>query len=81
MLGCIDHHRAHSELPIGFTGNQGPLSITRDLVGLERLRISMVEHPSAAHELVDFSTTVLIDWVRLQKKHTGWRWTKGPTRT
>jgi uroporphyrinogen-III decarboxylase len=71
VLGCIDHFRANSELPISFTDNQGPLNIALNLVGLERLCIWMFEHPSVVHELMDFCTTVLIDWVRLQKERAG----------
>jgi uroporphyrinogen decarboxylase len=71
VLACIDHFRAHSELPVSFTDNQGPLNIALNLVGLERLCIWMFEHPTAVHELMDFCTTVLIDWVRLQKGRAG----------
>ncbi len=71
VLACIDHFRAHSDLPVSFTDNQGPLNIALNLVGLERLCIWMFEHPTAVHELMDFCTTVLIDWVRLQKGRAG----------
>ncbi|HZW00564.1 MAG TPA: uroporphyrinogen decarboxylase family protein, partial [Candidatus Deferrimicrobium sp.] len=39
VLACIDHFRAHSDLPVSFTDNQGPLNIALNLVGLERLVI------------------------------------------
>ena len=68
VLACIDHFRAHSTLPISFTDNQGPLNIALNLVGLERLCIWMFERPTVVHELMDFCTTTLIDWVRLQKE-------------
>ena len=71
VLACIDHFRAHSDLPISFTDNQGPSNIALNLVGLERLCIWMFEHPTIVHELMDFCTTVLIDWVRLQKERAG----------
>ena len=71
VLECIDHFRAGSDLPISFTDNQGPLNIALNLVGLERLCIWMFEHPTVVHELMDFCTTVLIDWVRLQKERSG----------
>ncbi len=71
VLACIDHFRAHSDLPVSFTDNQGPLNIALNLVGLERLCIWMFERPTVVHELMDFCTTVLIDWVRLQKKRAG----------
>jgi len=71
VLDCIDHFRAHSSLPISFTDNQGPLNIALNVVGLERLIIWMFEEPNVVHELMDFCTTVLIDWVRLQKSRAG----------
>ena len=71
VLGCIDHFRVNSELPISFTDNQGPLNIALNLVGLERLCVWMFERPSVVHKLMDFCTTVLIDWVRLQKERAG----------
>jgi uroporphyrinogen decarboxylase len=71
VLACIDHFRGHSALPVSFTDNQGPLNIALNLVGLERLMIWMFERPSVVHELMDFCTTVLIDWVRMQKARAG----------
>jgi hypothetical protein len=71
VLACIDHFRAHSDLPVSFTDNQGPLNIALNLVGLERLIIWMAEEPTVVHELMDFCTTVLIDWVQLQKERAG----------
>jgi uroporphyrinogen-III decarboxylase len=71
VLACIDHFRAHSDLPVSFTDNQGPLNIALNLVGLERLCLWMFEQPTAVHELMDFCTSVLIDWVRLQKQRAG----------
>jgi len=73
VLACIDHFRAESDLPISFTDNQGPLNIALNLVGLERLIIWMYEMPTVVHELMDFCTTVLIDWVKLQKERAGAR--------
>ena len=71
VLACIDHFRANSDLPVSFTDNQGPLNIALNLVGLERLVIWMAEEPGVVHELMDFCTTVLVDWVRLQKERAG----------
>ncbi len=71
VLACIDHFRAHSPLPISFTDNQGPLNVALNLVGLERLCIWMFERPTVVHELMDFCTTALIEWVRLQKERAG----------
>jgi hypothetical protein len=71
VLRCIDHMRANSDLPVSFTDCQGPLNIALNLVGLERLSLWMYEEPTTVHELMDLCTTVLIDWVRIQKRHAG----------
>lgn len=71
VLACIDHLRAHSDLPVSFTDNQGPLNIALNLVGLERLIYWMVDEPMVVHELMDLCTSVLIDWVALQKRRAG----------
>ena len=71
VLRCIDYMRATSDAPVSFTDCQGPLNIALNVVGLERLSIWMYEEPSAVHELMDFCTSVLIDWVQVQKNHAG----------
>ena len=81
VLACIDHFRANSDLPVSFTDNQGPLNIALNLVGLERLVIWMAEEPGVVHELMDFCTTVLVDWVRLQKERAGAPMRAGHSRT
>jgi uroporphyrinogen-III decarboxylase len=73
VLRAIDHFVAHAPWPVSFTDNQGPLNIALNLVGLERLMLWMYDEPVAVHELMDFCTTVLIDWVRLQKARAGGR--------
>jgi hypothetical protein len=35
------------------------------------------EHPTAVHELMDFATNVLLDWIRLQKREAGQTGTSG----
>ena len=71
VLRCIDHMRANSDIPVSFTDCQGPLNIALNLVGLERLSLWMYDEPSTVHQLMDLCTTVLIDWVRIQKQHAG----------
>ena len=73
VLHAIDHFVAHSPWPVSFTDNQGPLNIALNLVGLERLMLWMYDEPAAVHELMDFCTTVLIDWVKVQKARAGAR--------
>jgi len=81
VLRAIDHFVAHSPWPVSFTDNQGPLNIALNLVGLERLMLWMYDEPAAVHELMDFGTTVLIDWVKVQKARAGARAGASPTRS
>jgi uroporphyrinogen-III decarboxylase len=71
VLGCIDRFKATSSLPVSFTDCQGPLNIALSLAGVERLCLWMYDEPLAVHELMDFATTVLIDWLGVQKSHAG----------
>ena len=71
VLRCIDHMHANSDLPVSFTDNQGPFNIALNLVGRRDDLLWMYDYPTVVHELMDFCTTVLIDWVRVQKRHAG----------
>jgi hypothetical protein len=71
VLRCIDHLRANSDLPVSFTDCQGPFNIALNLVGLETICLWMYDCPTVVHELMDFCTTILIDWVKVQKRHAG----------
>jgi hypothetical protein len=71
VLRCIDHMRAHSDVPVSFADNQGPFNIALNLLGVETIMLWMYDHPTVVHELMDFCTTVLIDWVTVQKEHAG----------
>ncbi len=71
VLACIDYMKEHTDVPVCITDCQGPLNIALSLAGVENLFIWMYEEPEAVHQLMQFCTDVLIDWVRLQKKHAG----------
>jgi uroporphyrinogen-III decarboxylase len=71
VLRCIDHMRANTDLPVSVTDCQGPFNIALNLVGVEAISLWMYDYPTAVHELMDFCTTVLIDWVKVQKQHAG----------
>ncbi len=71
VLECIDYMVKNSDIPVSFTDCQGPLSIALCLCGVENLFIWMYEYPSLVHELMDFCADVLIEWVKVQKKHAG----------
>lgn len=71
VLACIDYMKDHTDVPVCVTDCQGPLNIALGLAGVENLFIWMYEEPEAVHQLMDFCTEVLIDWVKVQKKHAG----------
>jgi len=71
VLRCIDYMRANSDLPVSFTDCQGPFNIALNLLGVENISVWMYDYPETIHELMDFCTTVLIDWVKVQKRHAG----------
>jgi uroporphyrinogen-III decarboxylase len=71
VLETIRYFRQHSDLPVMFTDAQGPLNIALTLCGVENFFVWVYEHPALAHELMDFSTDVLINWIRAQKQFAG----------
>lgn len=77
VLDTISYFREHSDLPVMFTDAQGPLNIALTLCGVENLFVWMYEHPREVHELMDFCTEVLIEWIRSQKQCAGQSTTSG----
>ena len=70
VLETIDYMVANADIPVAITDNQGPFNIALCLCGPEVLFLWMYEHPKAVHELMDFCTEALIEWIKVQKKHT-----------
>jgi uroporphyrinogen-III decarboxylase len=71
VLECIDYMKKNSDLPVAFTDCQGPFNIAISLCGPENLFVWMYEYPEAVHEIMDFCTEALIEWIKVQKKHAG----------
>lgn len=71
VLRTIDYMKTHSDLPISVTDPQGPLNIAICLCGVENLFLWMYTNPDEVHQLMEFCTDVLIDWIKIQKKHAG----------
>ena len=71
VLEVIDHMRKQTDLPVSVTDTQGPLNIALSVCGLENLFSWMLLFPDRAHDLMEISTEVLIDWIRVQKRHAG----------
>ena len=71
VLACIDYMTAHTDVPVCVTDGQGPLNIALSLAGVENLFYWMYDEPEAVHHLMNFAADVLIEWVKVQKKHAG----------
>jgi hypothetical protein len=71
VLKTIDYARANSDLPIGLTDMQGPLDTLGQMVGQVQLFMWMFDEPNLVHDMFDVVTDAFIDWVRVQKAHSG----------
>jgi uroporphyrinogen-III decarboxylase len=71
VLNAIDYMKDHTDLPVSVTDTQGPLNIALSICGVENLFTWMYMFPDTAHELMELSTDILIEWVRIQKQHAG----------
>ena len=71
VLHTIRTMRAATDLPIGVTDCQGPLTTALQIVGYDKMFYWMYDHPEAVHELMQKVTDALIDWVRMQKQAAG----------
>ena len=71
VLDTIDFMRANTNLPVSVTDPQGPLTIALNLCGVENMFVWMCNYPDEAHQIMNFCTEVLIDWITVQKKHAG----------
>lgn len=71
VLQTIDYMKKNTDLPVGVTDVQGPLNIALSICGVENLFLWMYIHPNEVHSIMEYSTEVLIDWIKVQKKHAG----------
>ena len=71
VLQTIDFMRKKSDLPVGITDCQGPLTTALSLAGHQNLFLWMYDYPEIVHELFSKITQALINWVKLQKEHIG----------
>lgn len=71
VLQTIDYMKKNTDLPVSVTDVQGPLNIALSICGVENLFLWMYIHPNEVHSIMEYSTEVLIDWIRVQKKHAG----------
>ncbi len=71
VLQTIRSMRATTDLPVGVTDCQGPLTTALQIIGYDKMCYWMHDHPDKVHELMQTVTDALIDWVRLQKELAG----------
>ena len=71
VLNAIRQMRQRTDLPVGVTDCQGPLTSALQVLGYEKLIYWMFDHPEAIHDLMQLVTDALIEWVTLQKQAAG----------
>lgn len=71
VLNYIDYMKIKTNFPVCVTDTQGPLNIALSIAGMENLFTWFYTNPQEVQYLMDFSTKILIDWVKIQKKHAG----------
>ncbi len=71
VLEYLRYMKENSDLPIGFTDHQGPLTTANQLMGYDKLIYLMMDDPVAMHQLMDVITDGLITWVQAQKDLIG----------
>jgi len=71
VLETIDYAVASSDLPVGITDANSPLSTAAKMCGYDKFFVWMYEEPQAIHDLMRIVTDTFIAWVREQKKHIG----------
>ena len=70
-LNGIRHMKANTQLPVGVTDCQGPLTTAMNTIGYDKMIFWMHDYPERIHALMQLVTDVLIDWVRDQKQLAG----------
>ncbi len=69
VLQTLSRFREQTDLPVGVTDCQGPLTTALSLVGYDKYCYWMYDYPKVIHGLMDLVTEALIQWVKTQKKH------------
>ncbi|MBL7040805.1 MAG: hypothetical protein ISR77_19380 [Pirellulaceae bacterium] len=71
VLNAIRTMRKRSDLPVGVTDCQGPLTTALQIIGYDKMCYWMHDYPQAIHDLMQTVTDALIRWVRVQKEVAG----------
>ena len=73
VLNTIRVMRQRSDLPVGVTDCQGPLTTALQIIGYDKMIYWMHDYPEKIHELMQTMTDALINWVKVQKEVAGQR--------
>jgi uroporphyrinogen-III decarboxylase len=68
VIKALKHYKANSDLVVGITDCQGPLTTALSVVGYDKFCYWMHDYPHEIHTLMDKVTEALIQWVKYQKK-------------
>lgn len=71
VLEAIDYAVENGDLPVGLTDMQGPLDTLGQMCSQSQLYQWMYSQPAMIHELMDLVAEAFIQWVKVQKEHTG----------
>ena len=71
VLKTLRYFREHSDLPVGVTDCQGPLTTALSIIGYDKFCYWMSDYPEVIHSLMDLITDSLIQWVKVQKRAAG----------
>jgi hypothetical protein len=71
VLATIDYAREHSDLPIGLTDMNSPLSTAAIMCGYDKLFYWMYDEPALVEDLLDIVCEAFVAWTKCQKEHIG----------
>jgi hypothetical protein len=71
VLELIDFVVKNSDLPVGLTDMNSPLSTVCQMCGYDNIFIWMYDEPKLVHDLMGLVTDAFIEWTKSQKKHIG----------
>ena len=71
VLKFLRYFKEHSDIPIGITDCQGPLTTALQLLGYDKLFYWMYDYPEKIHKLMELVTDTLIKWIKKQKEVVG----------
>lgn len=71
VLDAISYAAEKSDLPVGITDANSPLSTAAKMCGYDKFFVWMYEEPNAIHELMNIVTETFIEWVKEQKRLIG----------